>query len=147
MAKAMQKIRVSAAERKAILEEKERLITAALENNATTRKEISDQTKLQLWDINNVLNNNKELWAMYAVRRRTLIDVAADNIATIVNDKDHAQHFAASKYVLSKYKSDLDVILESNEEESIEIELGSGESGAHKTIIRFAKPVRLENEP
>ena len=56
----------------------------------------------------------------------------------IVNDPSHPQHFAASKYILSTYKSDLDEVLESQSDNDVSIQVG-GESKASPIQITFGK--------
>ena len=52
----------------------------------------------------------------------------------IVNDPEHPQHFAASKYILSTYKSDLDEVLEDKSGEDISLTLGDNAKGSPITI-------------
>lgn len=127
------------AKRQELLETHAALVKKALENDLTTRSAISQATGLKLWQISDLFKENKEIYAEYTVRRRTLVDTAADNIHDIVMDKDHPQHFSASKYVLSKYKSDLDSILEASEEAGISLEIGGGAGGREST----ANPIKI----
>lgn len=51
--------------------------------------------------------------------KKYLTSKAAQNVSDIVNDTTHPNNFAASKFVLSKYKSELDEELDKNDELSI----------------------------
>lgn len=113
MAKKMKNLK---REQKEILEARVLLIKAALEAGLLAREDISKNTGIALHTINTILKGDKELYAEYTLRRRTIVDLAADSLQAIVADKNHPQHFAAAKYVLSKYKSDLDESLDGKEE-------------------------------
>lgn len=140
MAKAM---RNSKRKSKRLLEERSALVKAALEMGNITRKEICKATGLELHDLANLFTRNRELYAEYKIRRRTIADIASDNIMDIVNDPSHPQHFQASKYVLSTYKSELDDVLEDKGQEEIGITVG-GESKASPITINFGKKKKEE---
>jgi hypothetical protein len=72
------------------------------------------------------------------------MDIASDNILEIINDKNHPQHFAASKYVLTKYKSELDDVLDTQGEE-IEIE-GTGRNVKSPVRIVFSSSPKKNEE-
>ena len=78
------------------------------------------------------------------MRRKTISDIASDNILDIVNDASHPQHFAASKYILSTYKSDLDEVLEDKSGEDISVLVGDNAKGSPITI-NFGKPRQKED--
>jgi hypothetical protein len=123
------------------------LVKEALNQDCTTRSAISKATGIKLWQISELFKENLELYAEYTVRRKTLVDTAADNIHDIVMDKDHPQHFSASKYVLSKYKSDLDSILDASEEASLSLEIGGGDRTSQASPIRISfKGGKQDNE-
>jgi len=98
-----------------ILEERVRLIRAALNKEATTRSEICRMTGLTEPTLSKVFSEVPDLYAEFKVLRSIIVDNAADNIARIIQNKNHRDHFAASKYVLTHYKSDLDDSLEEKE--------------------------------
>lgn len=126
-----------------LLDERSRLIEAALEAGKVTRSDISKVTEIPLHLISDTFSKNRELFAKYSVRRRSIVDTAADNIYDIVNDKKHPQCFSASKYVLQNFKSDLDDVLEpSNSELGIEI---GGDSTPSPVTIKFAKVVQSKD--
>ena len=89
-------------------------------------------------ELANLFTQDREVYGEYVVRRKTILDIASDNILDIVNDPTHPQHFQASKYILSTYKSDLDDVLESQTESEMNINVG-GESGASPINITFGK--------
>ena len=114
------------------------LVRAALDAGQISRKDICKATGLQMHELANLFTQDREIYGHYVVRRKTISDIASDNILDIVNDPSHPQHFQASKYILSTYKSDLDDVLESQQESEMNINVG-GESGASPINITFGK--------
>lgn len=136
MAKAM--IKTSARERKEKRASDILLVREALEQGLKTRGDICKATGMKTWELSNLFSEEESLYAAYTVRRRTLVDTAADNIQDIIDDKDHPQHFQASKYVLQNYKSDLDSILDSKDEKEIIVDINP-KSTTSPVTIRFGK--------
>jgi hypothetical protein len=117
------------------------LVIAAMEKGDTTKKQICKSATIKMWELGRLLEGNKELYAMFKVRRKSLVDTAADNMTEIINDPDHPSHFAATKYVLQKYKSDLDSSLESHDVHDLEIEIPDNSKTKSKpVIIKFGNP-------
>lgn len=105
-------------EEKNILTHRAELVRTAMNiAGKITRKDISESTGLSLVEIKNLFQKDRALYAEYVVVRKTITDIASDNIVDIINDPNHPQHFQASKYVLQNYKSDLDDSLESSDSE------------------------------
>lgn len=123
---------------KKLLKTRAALVRAALEAGQISRKDICKATGLQLHELTNLFTQDREVYGEYVVRRRTISDIASDNILDIVNDPTHPQHFQASKYILSTYKSDLDEVLESQDEAEMNISVG-GDSKASPINITFGK--------
>ena len=123
---------------KKLLKTRAALVRAALEAGQISRKDICNATGLQMHELANLFTQDREVYGEYVVRRKTISDIASDNILDIVNDPTHPQHFQASKYILSTYKSDLDDVLESQQESEMNINVG-GESGASPINITFGK--------
>tara|TARA_R110002050_G_scaffold135505_5_gene258188 strand:+ start:1521 stop:1919 length:399 start_codon:yes stop_codon:yes gene_type:complete len=121
-----------------LLKTRAALVRAALEAGQISRKDICNATGLQMHELANLFTQDREVYGEYVVRRKTISDIASDNILDIVNDPTHPQHFQASKYILSTYKSDLDEVLESQTESEMNINVG-GESGASPINITFGK--------
>jgi len=116
------------------------LVQAALDAGKVSRREICQATGLQRHELTNLFTDNREIFAAYTVRRKTITEAAADNIQEIVNDKNHPQNFAASKFVLQTYKSELEDILEPMAGEmQIEVPSGTGDD-AQPVIIKFSSP-------
>lgn len=113
------------------------LINSALDLGHTTKSAISEVTGLKLYEINNTLQADKKLFQKFRVVRATLADKAADNLTKIIDDPNHPSHFAATKYVLQTYKSDLDDSMEAKKSDSLEI--GIGKVGKDPVKIRFGK--------
>ena len=130
---------------KRLLETRAELVRAALEAGMISRKDICKVTGLQMHELANLFTKDRKVYGEYVVRRKTISDIASDNILEIVNDPEHPQHFAASKYILSTYKSDLDEVLESQDEESVSISVG-GESKANPITIKFGKDKKKKEE-
>ena len=116
-----------------LLETRAELVRAALESGNISRKDICKVTGLRLHELANLFTKDRKVYGEYVVRRKTISDIASDNILDIVNDPTHPQHFAASKYILSTYKSDLDEVLEDKSGEDISVSLG-GSKGSPITI-------------
>lgn len=127
-------------------EERSGLIRAAIDNGFIIRKDICNATGLTYSELRNHFTTDRELYYHYTVVRKSITEMAADNIHAIVADNSHPQHFQASKYVLEKYKSDFDEILESQKGESINVELsGNGkESRAGNVTITFGRNGGIE---
>lgn len=125
MAKPLEKSKARKTQEK---QDKQReLVKAALRMGLTTKKDICTSSDMALWELNELFQADKDLYNDFCVRRRTLSDVAADNLETILRDPVHPQNFQATKYVLEKYKTDIDTQLESKDAEEVDIEvLGSG---------------------
>lgn len=123
---------------KKLLKTRAALVRAALEAGHITRKDICKATGLQMHELANLFTQDREVYGEYVVRRKTIADIASDNILDIVNDPTHPQHFQASKYILSTYKSDLDEVLDSQDESEMSINVG-GDSKASPINITFGK--------
>ena len=123
---------------KKLLKTRAALVRAALESGHITRKDICNASGLKMHDLANLFTQDREVYSEYVVRRKTISDIASDNILDIVNDPTHPQHFAASKYILSTYKSDLDDVLESQSQDQVGITVG-GDSKASPINITFGK--------
>lgn len=133
---------------KAELQEKRiLLVRAAIKENNTTKKAICKVCGIEMFVLNQLFSADKDLHAEYVIRRKTLVDVAADNLSDILNDPTHPQHFQATKYVLQNFKSDLDTSLEPKEQEEVQIEVpiaipgGEGDGEQKPITIRFSKRV------
>lgn len=121
-----------------LLETRAAMVRAALKLGLITRQDICKASDMKMHELANLFTADRELYAEYAVMRRTITDTASDNIIEIVNDKTHPKHYDASKYILTTYKSDLDDTLESHDESSLSVAIG-GESKAAPVVIRFGK--------
>ena len=120
-----------------LLETRADLVRAALETGAISRKEICRATGLKLHELANLFTKDRKVYGEYVVRRKTITDIASDNIMDIVNDPTHPQHFQASKYILSTYKSDLDEVLENQDQSDLAIQVGDNNSSP--ITINFGK--------
>ena len=112
---------------------------AALEAGHITSKDICNATGLKMHELANLFTKDREVYGEYVVRRKTISDIASDNILDIVNDPTHPHHFQASKYILSTYKSDLDDVLESQDESEMSIQMGKSNAKSPITITFGSK--------
>lgn len=83
-------------------------MTLEINPNITTLRQISDTTGAATHEIDRVFQMCPELKAEFSVRRRSLANLAVDNIHEIVNNFNHPQNFQASKFIVQTYKNDLD---------------------------------------
>ncbi len=109
----------------------------AISDGYTSRRDVSKAMGMTSFELSNFFEDNPKSYKVYTQRRRELVDIAADNVQDIVEDKTHPKHYEASKYVLQNYKSDLDNILDKNDGESLSIGTGDGENNG--IIIKFGK--------
>lgn len=123
-------------QKESLLKDRALLVKTALESGHSTRLAICKATGLTMVQLKNLFQEDREIYAEYVVYRKTIADIAADNIVTIINDPQHPQHFQASKYVLQNFKSDLDEVLESGDS-ILKIEQPSG-GGKSKVKIVFS---------
>lgn len=121
------------------IEERTLRVDAALDQHIMTKKKICEAADIKLSDLNNLFTHNRELYAKYTVLRRTITDIASDNVAEIVNDPHHPQHFQASKYVLEKFRSDFNETLDKNDDELIVNVDGMESSAGSSVSIVFSK--------
>lgn len=121
------------------LDKKVYKIELALDQGATTKKRIGEHTKFKLATINEVFKQDKNLYRKFCEIRKTIVDLAADNVMDIVADQDHPKCAEMSKWVLNHYKSDLDETLDAKDSEDVEVEIGEGGRGNRPTVIRFGK--------
>ena len=112
-------------------------IEAALEEGLSTRTDIAKAVGIKISQLAQIFNKNRELYAKYCLIRKTIVDMASDNLFDIVADKTHPKNAQMSKWVLSNYKSDLDSTLDSKDSDSIEVEIGGKKR--RPTVIRFGK--------
>ena len=101
------------------------LVRAAINKGHLIKSEILNATGLTMLQLNNLFQDNTELYAEYTVLRRTITDIAADNIVSIVMDKEHPKNYQASLEVMKTFKTDLDDTLDAKESSvSIDMPLG-----------------------
>jgi len=121
------------------------LINTALEEGITTKTKLAESTGLKVFEINDVFQENRELYNKFCIRRRTLVDTAADNLEDILKDTDHPQNFQATKFILQTYKSDLDENLEAKSADEVAVEVRTESKGIPVSII-FSANKKLKEE-
>lgn len=113
-------------------------IRFALDNGVTTRKGLAEAAECKVHDLTNLFKKDKKLYQEYQLRKKNIAEIAADNIEEIINDPSHPNNYAASKWILTQYKSELDNTLESREGDEISVEIG-GASESVPVVISFNK--------
>lgn len=123
---------------KKLLETRAALVRAALNEGKLSRKDICEATDLKLHELTNLFTKDRDIYSEYVVRRRTIADIASDNILDIINNPDHPQHFQASKYILQNHKTELDDVLDSKGESEIEVEIKGDSTYTSPVTIKFS---------
>ena len=124
------------------MEERSTLINEALEDGLFIKSDLCKACGLSIYQLNEVLRNNAELKAKYMYRKKSIVDIASDNIAKIIDDSDHPKNFEASKWMVANYQSDLDRELKAKNQEDVSIELD--DSSSKKTVITFSSKKKDE---
>ena len=118
-----------------ILEDKKLRIREAIKQGLRLKKEIAAAASLTIAVLNNVFAEDRKLYAEYRVSLKTIADIAVDNLHEAVMNIDHPKNIEISKWIATKYKTELDEALDSVEEgDSMSIDV-HGESGGGVTII------------
>ena len=124
--------------------ERKVLFQEAIADEYTSRRDIAKAIGISSFDLTEFFEENPKMYKLYASRRRELRDIALDNITDIVEDKTHPKHYDASKYIVQNYQTDLDVILDSRDEDttssSVSVDAGSG------VIIKFTTEKEKEKD-
>ncbi len=94
------------------------LIRAAITvGKCITKKDICEIAGITMVQLNNTLSKDRVLFAGYKILRKTIMDVATDNIVNAVIDKDHNKNYDASKFMVQNFQSDFDETLDSKDDE------------------------------
>lgn len=141
---AKRKMKNLARETSKLIEERRIAVEAAIDLGETTRQGICKATGLRLTELSSLFQAERDLYHKFCIIRKTIVDMASDNLMEVVADKDHPKNVEVSKWVLNNYKSDLDASLESKDSEDIEVEVGDGSKGKRPTVIRFKKNKKEE---
>ena len=129
-----------------INKERAELVRVALDMGVTTRKALSEAAGCKMFELNNLFAIDRKLYREYQIRRKNLAEIAADNIEDIVNDPNHPNNYAASKWIVDKFKSDLDKSMESQDSDEISVEIGKGLKKQTPVVISFGKKSKEEEE-
>ena len=114
------------------------LVEAAMNEGVFGKGDLAKYTGIPLHLINNLFQNDRELYAEFCVRRQIIVDMAADNIAQIVANQKHPKNYDASKFILQTYKSDLDDSMIAKAPAEVEFAIGGGgESKSSPIKITF----------
>lgn len=110
----------------------------SVKEGASTYREIAKVTGLTNQRILQVFESYPKVYDNYKRLRMVMVDLATDNIYEIVKDNLHPKNYDASKYILQKYKSDLDNIFERSD--NVEKPLVEGpKSNKQKVHLVFEK--------
>lgn len=128
-----------------INKERAERVRVALELGITTRRGLSEAVECTMYDLNNLFSVDRKLYREYQIRRKNIAEIAADNIEDIINDPDHPNNYAASKWVVEKYKSDIHKMLEAQDSEEINVEV-KGSKNSAPVLISFSKKGKEKEE-
>ena len=106
------------AKRELARSQKVELINKALEEGAQTKKDLAAKAGMRLSALKKLFKEEKELYAKYLEELRTIKDIATDNMFDVVDDKAHPKNYDASKHVLKHFKSDIDDVLDSKDDDT-----------------------------
>lgn len=101
------------------------LVSAGINKNLSTRIGLAEACGISLVKLNDFFTVDREVYAKFKILRKTIKDIASDNIFAIVMDKNHPKNYDASKYIASNYKTDLDEVLEAGDSSTIEFDSNS----------------------
>ena len=113
------------------------LIEAAMNEGVFGKGDLAKYTGIPLHLINNLFQNDRELYAEFCVRRQIIVDMAADNIAQIVANQKHPKNYDASKFILQTYKSDLDDSMIAKAPGEVEFAIGGGGGDSKSSPIKI----------
>ena len=111
------------------LERRARMVRAAMDVGYYLRKDICKVTEMKLHELRGVLAKDKKLYAEYKVRKRSVMDMASDNIYDIVSDPNHPKNYDASKYMLTQFKSEYDEILDGKDGDDMSVSVNDAGMG------------------
>tara|TARA_B110000014_G_C19673479_1_gene353564 strand:- start:59 stop:484 length:426 start_codon:yes stop_codon:yes gene_type:complete len=123
-----------------VAKEREELIKIALDNGHTTRSTIVTATGLGKNVVSNMLSENKELRALWILRKRDMVSTALDNIEDIINDSKHKDNGTMSKWVVSNIDSDIGSLLFPHNDIEMTIPGGDNEGASDAVVIKFTSP-------
>ena len=116
----------------------------AIEDGISSRKELASHIGIKLSELSSLFKEEADIYKLFCDVRRTIVDLASDNLYDVVADKEHPKNYDASKWVVANYKSDLDASLESKDDDGIEIQVDGGKK-RKPTLIKF-KNTKKDNE-
>ena len=134
----MAKMKNSKRDAELVRKEQAKLVQDALDLGISSRKEVAGHAGIKLSELAKIFKEYKDLYALFCEIRRTIVDLASDNLFDVVADKEHPKNVDVSKWLLTNYKSDLDASLESKDDDSVEIQVG-GDKKRQPTLIKFKK--------
>ena len=114
------------------------LAKEAIESGISSRKELAGHIGIKLSELSLLFKEEPDVYKLFCEVRRTIVDLASDNLYDVVADKEHPKNYDASKWVVANYKSDLDESLESKSDDGVEIEVSNGRK-RKPTLIKFKK--------
>ncbi len=112
-------------------------IEEMLDSGVILKSEMKKQLKISFYELNEVIKAFPELRAKWTVRRRSITDIAADNIAEIVSNKKHPRNYEASRFIVQNFKSDLDSDLDAKDDDDVSVDFGEGGDAPKRISIKF----------
>lgn len=125
-----------------VWEDRINAVRLALEKGQCTYKAIANAIGKSIPFVQKLFDKFPEIRKEYLMTKRIIANQAADNIYDIVNDPDHPKNYDASKFIISRFKSDLDESCEKHDEEGLEVAINQGEideeaENKPSVVIRF----------
>ena len=120
--------------RKSLLEDKKLRIREAIKQGVVLSRDLAKIAGIKLHDLKNIFTNDRELYAEYCVAKKTIENLAADNIYKIVEDESHPKNYDASKFIIQNFRTEIDDVLDGKNGEMLDIEIGGKSDGGGITL-------------
>ena len=120
--------------RKALLEDKKLRIREAIKQGIVLNRDLANVAGIKMHDLKNIFTNDRTLYAEFCVAKKTIENLAADNIYKIVEDETHPKNYDASKFIIQNFKTEMDDILDGKNGEMLDIEIGGNSDGGGITL-------------
>ena len=76
------------------------LAKEAIENGISSRKELAGHIGIKLSELSLLFKEESDVYALFCEVRRTIVDLASDNLYDVVADKEHPKNYDASNQTL-----------------------------------------------
>ena len=120
--------------KKSLLEDRKLRVREAIKQGVVISRDLANIAGIKLHDLKNIFTNDRELYAEYCVAKKTIENLAADNIYKIVEDESHPKNYDASKFIIQNFRTEIDDILDGKNGEMLDIEIGGNSDGGGITL-------------